>query len=170
MDLNEYIRDVVDYPKKGIIFKDLTPLWKDKDAFHYAVVSMAEKVKHENIDLIVGAESRGFLIGAALAFYMGKGFITVRKPNKLPCKTISAEYELEYGKSILYMHEDAIKQGDRVLIVDDLIATGGTAVAMIDMAKRLGGEIIGSAFVVELAFLNGRQAISDYPMHSLLTY
>lgn len=170
MDLNKYIRDIIDYPKKGIVFKDLTPLWRDKDALDYTISSLAEIFKNEKIDLIVGAESRGFMVGAALALKMHTGFIPVRKPNKLPYKTISATYELEYGTDTLYMHEDAIEKGQRVLIVDDLIATGGTAEAMIELSEKLGGVIVGSAFIVELSFLNGLDKISKYPVHSLLKY
>ena len=170
MDLAKYIRDVNDYPKKGIIFKDLTPLWQSNEAFRYAVDSLAEIVKDESIDLIVGAESRGFLIGTAMAYKMNVGFIPVRKAGKLPWKTISAEYELEYGTDTLFMHEDAIKKGDRILIVDDLIATGGTSLAMIEMTEKLGGIVVGSAFIVELSFLNGCEKISKYPTYSLLKY
>ncbi len=170
MDLAKYIRDVNDYPKKGIIFKDLTPLWQSNEAFRYAVDSLADIVKDESIDLIVGAESRGFLIGTAMAYKMNVGFIPVRKAGKLPWKTISAEYELEYGTDTLFMHEDAIKKGDRILIVDDLIATGGTSLAMIEMTEKLGGIVVGSAFIVELSFLNGCEKISKYPTYSLLKY
>lgn len=170
MDLSKYIRDVIDYPKEGIVFKDLTPLWKDKDALKDTIESMADKVKNEKIDLIVGAESRGFMVGAALALYMGCGFIPVRKKGKLPCKTISETYELEYGTDTLYMHEDAIEKGQRVLIVDDLIATGGTALAMIKMVERLEGIIVGSSFIVELGFLEGRKKIERYPIHFLIKY
>jgi len=170
MDLGKYIRDINDYPKKGIIFKDLTPLWKDSEALRYSVDTLANLVSHEKIDLIVGAESRGFMIGAAMAYKMNIGFIPVRKPGKLPWKTISAEYELEYGTNTLFMHEDAIKKGDKVLIVDDLIATGGTSRAMIEMTEKLGGIVVGSAFIVELTFLNGCDKISKYPTYSLLKY
>ena len=170
MDLAKYIRDVNDYPKKGIVFKDLTPLWQSNEALRYAVDSLADIVKNESIDLIVAAESRGFLIGTAMAYKMNIGFIPVRKAGKLPWKTISAEYELEYGTDTLFMHEDAIKKGDRILIVDDLIATGGTSLAMIEMTEKLGGIIVGSAFIVELSFLNGCEKISKYPIYSLLKY
>lgn len=170
MDLSKYIRDIIDYPKKGIVFKDLTPLWKDKDALEYAISSLAEILKNEKIDLIVGAESRGFMVGAALALKMHTGFIPVRKPNKLPYKTISASYELEYGTDTLYMHEDAINKGQRILIVDDLVATGGTAKAMIELSEKLGGIVVASAFIVELGFLNGTSKINKYPVYSLLKY
>ncbi len=129
MELKDYIRNIQDYPKKGILFRDITTLLQNKDAFKYAIDKMAEHVSDEKIDYIVGAESRGFLIGSALAYKMNTGFIPVRKKGKLPYKTISEEYALEYGTDSLFMHEDAVKKGERVLIVDDLIATGGTALA-----------------------------------------
>ena len=131
---------------------------------------MAEQVKDKKVDLIVGAESRGFLIGSALAYKMNCGFIPVRKKGKLPYKTISEEYALEYGTDTLYMHEDAIKKGDNVLVVDDLIATGGTALAMIKMVEKLGGNVIGSSFLIELEELNGRKEIEKYPINILIKY
>ncbi len=170
MDLKNYIRDIEDYPKEGIIFKDLTPLWKDKDALKYTIETMASFIKDKNVDLIIGAESRGFMVGTALALYTNTGFIPVRKPGKLPYKTISATYELEYGTDTLYMHEDAISKADNVYIVDDLIATGGTACAMVEMSETLGANIVGLGFVVELAFLNGREDIKKYPINSIITY
>ncbi|WP_295155004.1 adenine phosphoribosyltransferase [uncultured Brachyspira sp.] len=170
MDLKNYIRNIQDYPKKGILFRDITTLLKDKDAFKYAVDKMAEQVSNEKIDYIVGAESRGFLIGSALAYKMNIGFIPVRKKGKLPYKTISEEYALEYGTDTLYMHEDALTKGDRVLIVDDLIATGGTALAMIKMVEKLGGIAVGSSFLIELKELNGRKEIEKYPINVLIEY
>lgn len=170
MRLKDYIRDIIDYPKPGIVFKDLTPLWKDKDAFRYAVEQMAENIKDMGVEIIVGAESRGFMIGAALALQTNTGFVPVRKANKLPWKTISATYELEYGMDTLYMHEDAIKKGQKVYIVDDLIATSGTACAMIDLVKKLEGDIVGLGFIVELAFLNGRGKLGNYEVKSLISY
>ena len=150
MDLKKYIRNIQDYPKEGILFRDITTLLKDKDAFKFAIDSMAKQVEDKKIDYIVGAESRGFLIGSALAYRLNCGFVPVRKKGKLPCKTISEEYALEYGTDSLYMHEDAINKGANVLIVDDLIATGGTALAMMKMVERLGGNIVGSSFLIEL--------------------
>ncbi|MDO6994103.1 adenine phosphoribosyltransferase [Brachyspira innocens] len=170
MELKNYIRNIQDYPKAGILFRDITTLLQNKDAFKYAIDKMAEQVESEKIDYIVGAESRGFLIGSALAYKMNTGFIPVRKKGKLPYKTISEEYALEYGTDTLFMHEDAIKKGDRVLIVDDLIATGGTALAMIKMAEKLGGIVAGSSFLIELKELNGRKEISKYPVHVLIEY
>ena len=170
MELKDYIRNIKDYPKEGILFRDITTLLKDKDAFKLAIDKMAEQVKDKKIDLIVGAESRGFLIGSALAYKMNCGFIPVRKKGKLPYKTISEEYDLEYGKDTLFMHEDAIKKGDNVLVVDDLIATGGTALAMIKMVEKLGGNVIGSSFLIELEELNGRKEIEKYPINVLIKY
>lgn len=170
MELKDYIRSIQDYPKEGILFRDITTLLKDKDAFKLAIDKMAEQVKDKKVDLIVGAESRGFLIGSALAYKMNCGFIPVRKKGKLPYKTISEEYALEYGTDTLYMHEDAIKKGDNVLVVDDLIATGGTALAMIKMVEKLGGNVVGSSFLIELEELNGRKEIEKYPINILIKY
>ena len=170
MELKDYIRSIQDYPKEGILFRDITTLLKDKEAFKLAIDKMAEQVKDKKVDLIVGAESRGFLIGSALAYKMNCGFIPVRKKGKLPYKTISEEYALEYGTDTLYMHEDAIKKGDNVLVVDDLIATGGTALAMIKMVEKLGGNVIGSSFLIELEELNGRKEIEKYPINILIKY
>lgn len=170
MELKDYIRSIQDYPKEGILFRDITTLLKDKGAFKLAIDKMAEQVKDKKVDLIVGAESRGFLIGSALAYKMNCGFIPVRKKGKLPYKTISEEYALEYGTDTLYMHEDAIKKGDNVLVVDDLIATGGTALAMIKMVEKLGGNVIGSSFLIELEELNGRKEIEKYPINILIKY
>lgn len=170
MELKDYIRSIQDYPKEGILFRDITTLLKDKDAFKLAIDKMAEQVKDKKVDLVVGAESRGFLIGSALAYKMNCGFIPVRKKGKLPYKTISEEYALEYGTDTLFMHEDAIKKGDNVLVVDDLIATGGTALAMIKMVEKLGGNVIASSFLIELEELNGRKEIEKYPINVLIKY
>ena len=170
MDLKNYIRNIQDYPKEGILFRDITTLLKDKDAFKFAIDAMAKQVEDKKIDYIVGAESRGFLIGSALAYRLNCGSVPVRKKGKLPCKTISEEYALEYGTDSLYMHEDAINKGANVLIVDDLIATGGTALAMMKMVERLGGNIVGSSFLIELKELNGRKDIVKYPVNVLIEY
>ena len=170
MELIDYIRNIQDYPKQGILFRDITTLLQNKDAFKYAIDKMAEQISSEKIDYIVGAESRGFLVGSALAYKLNCGFIPVRKKGKLPYKTISEEYALEYGTDTLYMHEDALKKGDRVLIVDDLIATGGTALAMIKMVEKLEGIVVGSSFLIELKELNGRKEIEKYPVHVLIEY
>ncbi len=170
MNLKDYIIDIENYPKDGVTFRDLTPIWKDPAAFKYTVEAMSEFIKDKKVDLIVGAESRGFMIGAALALYMNVGFIPVRKPGKLPRETISATYELEYGTDTLYMHKDAIKEGDNIYICDDLIATGGTAKAMIEMSEKLGGNVVGLGFMVELEFLNGKKSLGKYHMDSLVKY
>lgn len=170
MELKDYIRNIQDYPKQGILFRDITTLLQNKDAFKYAIDKMDEQISSEKIDYIVGAESRGFLVGSALAYKLNCGFIPVRKKGKLPYKTISEEYALEYGTDTLYMHEDALKKGDRVLIVDDLIATGGTALAMIKMVEKLEGIVVGSSFLIELKELNGRKEIEKYPVHVLIEY
>ncbi len=170
MNLKDYIIDIENYPKEGVLFRDLTPIWKDPAAFKYTVEAMAEFVKDKKVDLIVGAESRGFMIGAALALHMNVGFIPVRKPGKLPRETISATYELEYGTDTLYMHKDAIAKDQNIYICDDLIATGGTAAAMIKMTEMLGGNVIGLGFMVELEFLNGRELIGNYHVDSLVKY
>lgn len=171
MDLKSYIRDIPDWPKKGIIFKDITPLWKDKDAFAYATKALADKFRDKNIDVVVGAEARGFLVGAAVAYEMGVSFVPVRKPGKLPYKTLAETYELEYGTDTIEIHEDAIDEGQNVLIIDDLIATGGTVKAMVSLIEKLKGTVAGMGFVVELSFLNGREMIGgNYDIQSLITY
>jgi len=170
VELKSYVRDIPDWPKEGIVFKDITPLLGDKDSFKYAIDSIANYFKGKGIDLVLGAEARGFIFGSALAYTMGCGFIPARKPGKLPYNTLSAEYELEYGMDSLEMHEDAIKPDQRVLIVDDVIATGGTAAAKVKLVEQLGGEVAGLAFLIELSFLNGRTKIDGYDVYSLITY
>lgn len=170
MELKDYIRSIENYPKEGVIFRDITPLLKDKDAFKFAIDKMAEQVKGKKIDFIVAAESRGFLIGSALAYKIGCGLIPVRKKGKLPYKTISEEYAKEYGTDTLEMHEDAIREGDNVLIVDDLIATGGTVLAMVKMVENLGGNIVGTSFLIELEELDGRNKIEKYSVNVLIKY
>lgn len=170
MDLTKYIRDIPNWPKEGIIFKDITPLWKDKEAFAYSVKELASRFKNDNIDVVVGAEARGFLVGAAVAYELGVGFVPVRKPGKLPYKTVSETYELEYGTDTISMHEDAVSKGEKVLIIDDLIATGGTVGAMVKLIEKLGGEIAGMGFVIELSFLNGKDALPPCKIESLIVY
>lgn len=170
MELEKYIRDIPDYPKPGIIFKDITPLWKDKDAFAHAVKLLADKFRADEPDVVIGAEARGFLVGAAVAYELGVGFVPVRKPGKLPYKTIKESYELEYGEDTICMHEDALDKGQKVLIIDDLIATGGTVGAMIKLCKQLGAEAIGCGFMVELSFLNGREKLEGLRTESLIIY
>jgi len=164
------IRDVVDFPKEGIVFKDLTPLMADPVAFRGVIDELAEHVAGRRLDRIVGIEARGFIFGAALACVLGKGFSIVRKPGKLPWRTDREEYSLEYGKGVLEIHEDAVQSGERVLIVDDLLATGGTAAAASRLVERRGGEVVSLAFVVELAFLQGRRLLEGREVHSLVSY
>ena len=169
-ELKQYIRDIPDFPKEGIIFKDITTLLKDKDAFKKSIDLLAKKFRKEKIDLIVGVEARGFIFGPTLAYKLGIGFVPVRKKGKLPFKTRSVTYELEYGTDILEIHEDAIAENQRVLIVDDLLATGGTIKAVIDLVKAQGAVIAGVAFLVELKFLKGKEKIKDVDVYSVVKY
>lgn len=168
MNLRDYIRDIPDFPQKGIMFRDLTPLMGDADAFETAVNELANQFRADHIDKIVGVEARGFIIGAALGYALHVGFVPARKPGKLPYKSVRKEYELEYGVSILEMHEDAIKLGERVLIVDDLLATGGTVSATADLVRSLGGDIVGYAFLVTLKELGGVDKLGGARVVSLL--
>jgi adenine phosphoribosyltransferase len=169
-DLGSKIRDIPDFPKPGIIFKDIMPLLADPDSFRATVAALADFAEPRNPDVVLGAEARGFILGGALAFKLGCGFVAARKPGKLPWETVSAEYELEYGVDSLELHSDAIKDGSRVLIHDDLLATGGTAKAKVNLVEQLGGEVVGLVFVIELAFLNGREKLEGYDVHSLIQY
>ncbi|MBC7262786.1 MAG: adenine phosphoribosyltransferase [Chloroflexi bacterium] len=169
MDLAKMIRDVPDFPVKGILFKDITTLCKDPDAFQEAIDSLVDRYLDQDIDIVVAIEARGFIFGAPLAYELGAGFVPVRKPNKLPAETISAEYSLEYGTNVLEMHTDAIKPGQKVLVVDDLLATGGSAKATVQLVERLGGKVVGIAFLIELAFLKGRELLKGYDVFSLIT-
>lgn len=169
-DLKERIRDIPDFPKEGIIFKDITTLLKDKDAFKKSVDLLARKFRKENIELVVGVEARGFIFGAALAYKLGAGFVPVRKKGKLPSKTKRVTYELEYGKDVLEIHEDAIKPNSRVLIIDDLLATGGTIKAVLELVKAEQAVIAGVAFLVELRFLKGKNKLKDLPVYSVIKY
>jgi len=170
MDFKEHIRVIVDYPQPGIRFKDITTLLKNGEAYKAAIDELAKLVKDLEIDVIAGPEARGFVIGAPLSYALGVGFIPIRKSGKLPGETIEADYSLEYGKDKLAMHKDAIKPGQRVLIADDLLATGGTIQTSIDLVKQLGGEVIGAAFLIELSYLDGRSKMNGIPVHSLITY
>jgi len=169
-DLASKIRDIPDFPKPGIVFKDIMPLLADPESLRATVEQLAAFAEPRTPDLIMGAEARGFILGGALAYRLGCGFVAARKPGKLPWRTVSAKYELEYGFDALELHADAITQGDRVLIHDDLLATGGTAKAKVDLAEQLGGEVVGLAFVIELAFLNGRDRLEGYDVFSLIQY
>ncbi|MCS4487391.1 adenine phosphoribosyltransferase [Streptococcus sciuri] len=170
MDLKNYIASIEDYPQKGIVFRDISPLMADGNAYSYAVREIVQYATDKEIDMIVGPEARGFIIGCPVAYELGVGFAPVRKPGKLPRKVISADYEKEYGMDTLTIHADAIKVGQRVLIVDDLLATGGTVKATIEMIERLGGVVAGCAFLIELDDLKGRDAIGDYDCKVLLHY
>jgi adenine phosphoribosyltransferase len=169
-DLRAKIREVPDFPKPGILFYDITTLLKDPDAFREVIDRMADQVKDSGVDLVVGMESRGFIFSAPLAYQLHAGFVPVRKLGKLPAETIEVEYDLEYGTATLEIHKDAIQPGQRVLIVDDLLATGGTVQGTIELVRRLGGEIAGLSFMVELTGLHGREQLSDFQIHALLTY
>ena len=169
-ELRAKIRDIKDFPTEGILFKDITTLLKDPAAFRSVLDLLAARYGGERVDVVVGIESRGFILGGALAYQLGAGFVPVRKLGKLPGKTIEVEYELEYGRDALAVHEDAIKAGQRVLIVDDLLATGGTMAATLRLMEQLGGKVVGVAFMIELAFLGGRDTLRNYPVHSLIVY
>lgn len=170
MDLNEFIRDIPDFPKPGILFKDITPLLGDPAAFAVAVGRMEEAARGMRVTKVLGIESRGFIFGGALALRMGVGFVPVRKPGKLPYATIRETYDLEYGQDALEIHGDAVKRGERVAVVDDLLATGGTALATIRLAEKLGAEVAGLVVLVELDFLHGRDRLNGYEVHSLIHF
>jgi adenine phosphoribosyltransferase len=169
-DLKAKIRDVPDFPEPGIVFKDIMPLLSDPATLAETVDLLAEWIEPRKPDVMLGAEARGFILGAALAYKLGCGFVAARRPGKLPWKTVSATYALEYGDNTLELHADAIAHGARILVHDDLLATGGTAKAICDLAEQLGGQIVGVAFVIELAFLEGRKHLENYDVHSLITY
>jgi adenine phosphoribosyltransferase len=170
MDLRDYIRDVPDFPKPGIVFKDITPLLLEPAAFDSAVKRLADYARPLDVELIVAAEARGFIFGGALAHTLGVGFVPARKPGKLPRESVSVEYGLEYGVDALELHADAVRGGTRVLIHDDVLATGGTAKAKVDLVEQLGGRVAGCAFAVELEFLNGRELLTGYDVHALVGY
>ncbi len=169
-NLKELIREVPDFPKPGINFYDITTLLKDPAGLEQAIDAMTEQCRGLDIDTIIGIESRGFIFAAPLAYQLGTGFVPVRKPNKLPSDTVSVSYDLEYGQDTLEMHRDAVGEGHKVLIVDDLLATGGTARAVVDMVEGMGGKVVGVHVVVELDFLNGRSKFEGYDVRSLVNY
>lgn len=170
MKFKDKIRVVMDFPEAGIRFKDITTLLKDGKVFHEAIDELAKPFRDQEIDLVVGPEARGFVVGTPVAYTLNAGFIPVRKPGKLPAETLRHEYSLEYGTDALEVHQDAIQPGQRVLIVDDLLATGGTMSATVAMVEKLGGVVVGLAFLIELEYLNGRELLKDYPIFSLLKY
>ena len=168
--LKKLIREVPDFPKQGILFYDITTLLKDSAGFASLIDQLASHYADKQVDVVLGIEARGFIFGPALAYKLGTGFVPVRKPGKLPAETIQFSYDLEYGSNTIEIHKDAVQPGQRVLIVDDLLATGGTAEAAAKLVRQLGGEVAGLAFVVELDFLSGRQKLADYDVMSLLHY
>src|SRR5580765_558724 len=169
-DLKAKIRDVPDFPEPGIVFKDIMPLLSDPTALHESVERLAQWAEPRRPDLVLGAEARGFILGGALAHRLGCGFAAARRPGKLPAKTISASYALEYGENALEVHADAFAGGARVLVHDDVLATGGTGKAILDLVQQLGGEVVGVEFLIELSFLSGRDRLAGYDLHSLITY
>ncbi|MDF2504210.1 MULTISPECIES: adenine phosphoribosyltransferase [Clostridium] len=170
MNLKSKIRVIEDFPRKGISFKDITTLLKDKEGFKYVIESFAENLKNENIDIVIGPEARGFMFGTPLAYVLHAGFVPARKKGKLPCDTLGMEYGLEYGKDVIEIHKDAIKPGQRIAIVDDLLATGGTIEAVTKIVEEMGGEIVSINFLIELTGLKGREKLKKYDINSLITY
>jgi adenine phosphoribosyltransferase len=170
VNFKEKIRIIDDFPEKGISFKDITTLLKDGNGFQEAIHTLAKFFEDRDIDVVAGPEARGFAVGAPLAYALGVGFVPVRKPGKLPAETLRYSYDLEYGKDALEIHKDAVSPGQKVLIVDDLLATGGTVNAVIHLIEQLGGTVAGLAFMIELPYLNGRHALSDYDVVSLVQY
>lgn len=170
MDFDEHIRVIENFPKSGISFKDITTLLKNGEAYHEAINALVEQVKEWKPDIIIGPEARGFLLGAPVAYAMGIGFVPVRKPGKLPGDTVSETYELEYGKDTLEVHADALQPGQRVAIVDDLLATGGTMLATARLIEKTGAQVVGMSFLIELGFLEGRDKLKGYDIFSLVKY
>jgi adenine phosphoribosyltransferase len=170
VDLASRIRDVHDFPSPGIVFKDITPLVADPTAFREAIDQLAAWAGPRTPDVILGAEARGFIFGGALAYALGCGFVPARKPGKLPWQTVEATYALEYGNDTLQVHSDAILSGQRVIVLDDVLATGGTAKAKVELVEKLGGVVVGALFVIELAFLDGRSKLAGYDIHALIAY
>ena len=168
--LEDYVTAIPDFPEKGIIFRDITTILQDKDGLKLAIDGMAEKLEGVDFDLVAGPESRGFIFGTPLAYRVGKGFVMIRKKGKLPRETISEEYALEYGTATIEVHKDAIKPGQKVVVVDDLIATGGSAAATIKLIERLGGKVVKVLFVIELKGLKGRSKLAGYDVESLIAY
>ena len=168
--LEEYVRSIPDFPEPGIIFRDITTILQDPDGLHLAIQSMQDKLKDTEFDVVVGTESRGFIFGVPIAYNLHKAFVPVRKKGKLPCETVSMEYDLEYGSAVIEMHKDSIKPGQKVVLVDDLVATGGTIEAAIKLVEELGGEVVKVVFLMELAGLKGRERLKVYEVESVLCY
>ena len=168
--MEEYVRSIPDFPEEGIIFRDVTSVLQDADGLHLAIDSMQELLKDVDFDVVVGAESRGFVFGTPIAYNLHKPFVLVRKKGKLPCETISKEYDLEYGSAVIEMHKDSIKPGQKVVLVDDLIATGGTIQAAAELVESLGGEVVKIIFLMELAGLKGREKLAKYDVASVICY
>lgn len=168
--LEEYVRSILDFPEPGIIFRDITTILQDADGLELAVDGIRKSLEGLEYDVVVGPESRGFIFGVPVAYAEHKGFVPIRKQGKLPCKTVSMEYALEYGTAVIEMHEDSIRPGQKVVVIDDLIATGGTTEALIKLVEKLGGEVVKICFVMELAGLRGRERLSGYSIESLITY
>ncbi|MCY3035922.1 MULTISPECIES: adenine phosphoribosyltransferase [Aerococcus] len=170
MNLKDYIKDIPNFPEEGIIFRDITSLLQDPEAFQYAVDKIADFAREKSADVIIGPEARGFIVGCPVAYALNKGFVPARKKNKLPREKVSIEYDLEYGSNTIEIHKDAIQPGQKVLIVDDLLATGGTIRGTKKLVEELGGEVVGAAFIIELESLKGRQLINDLDILSLINY
>lgn len=168
--LEEYVRSIPDFPEPGIIFRDVTTILQDADGLQMAVDGLIAQLKGVDFDVVIGPESRGFIFGVPVAYALHKAFVPVRKQGKLPCETVSMEYDLEYGTAVIEMHKDAVKPGQRVVILDDLIATGGTIEAIVKLVEGLGGQVVKIGFVMELAGLKGRERLKGYPVESLITY
>ena len=168
--LEEYVRSIPDFPEPGIIFRDITTILQDPDGLHLAIQSMQDKLKDTEFDVVVGTESRGFIFGVPIAYNLHKAFVPVRKKGKLPCETVSMEYDLEYGSAVIEMHKDSIKPGQKVVLVDDLVATGGTIEAAIKLVEELGGEVVKVVFLMELAGLKGRERLKGYEVEPVLCY
>ncbi|MCD7892185.1 MAG: adenine phosphoribosyltransferase [Erysipelotrichaceae bacterium] len=170
MDLKEYIADIPDFPSEGVLFRDVTPLLADKDAYKESIRLLADFAKDKNVDVVAGPEARGFLFGCPVAVELGCGFVPIRKPGKLPREVVSKEYSLEYGTNEIQMHSDSIKPGQNVLIVDDLLATGGTVEAAVSLIEQMGGNVVGIAFLIELEALKGIDLLKGYDVYSVLKY
>lgn len=168
--VEDYVRSIPDFPEPGIIFRDITTILQDPDGLHLAIQSMQDKLKDTEFDVVVGTESRGFIFGVPIAYNLHKAFVPVRKKGKLPCETVSMEYDLEYGSAVIEMHKDSIKPGQKVVLVDDLVATGGTIEAAIKLVEELGGEVVKVVFLMELAGLKGRERLKGYDVESVLCY